>query len=313
MLGYRRLFRPASIAEAQVADLFAAWGGAQGEQRKLRLARWARRLQCPFVLLEDGLFRSVEIGLTGTPTVSIILDDRSAYYDATRASRLERLLASSQRFTGKERGRAGRCIRRIVEQRLSKYNHAPDRLLPFAPGSVLVVDQRKGDLSVTRGLGDESSFREMLLSACRENPDRPILIKRHPDAVSGGKSSYFSDDVLKSLGPLPNVQLIDYEICPHALFDCCEKVYVVTSGMGFEALLRGLEVHCFGIPFYSGWGLTHDRKTVARRKRKRRLEEVFYAICILHSRYYDPRKQRPCSLESALDYLTESKQARAAH
>jgi capsular polysaccharide export protein len=29
--------------------------------------------------------------------------------------------------------------------------------------------------------------------------------------------------------------------------------------MGFEALLWGRPVHCFGMPFYAGWGLTHDR------------------------------------------------------
>jgi capsular polysaccharide export protein len=36
--------------------------------------------------------------------------------------------------------------------------------------------------------------------------------------------------------------------------------------MGFEALLLGKAVHCFGMPFYAGWGLTHDSKTCPRRQ-----------------------------------------------
>jgi capsule polysaccharide export protein KpsC/LpsZ len=303
MLGYRRLTVPSNIEEAQAADVFACWGGSQGEHRKRRLKRWAKRLNRPVLLVEDGLFRSIEIGLSGSPTVSILLDDRGAYYDATRSNRLEKLLASKHRFKSEERGRAGRCIRRIVEYRLSKYNHAPDRPLPYPPNSVLVVDQRKGDLSVCLGLADESSFREMLLTACRENPESTILVKRHPDAMSGGKRSYFSNETLAEFGSLPNVRLVDFETNPHALFDCCSKVYVVSSGMGFEALLRGLPVHCFGMPFYAGWGLTTDRISVPRRKRKRRLTELFYAACILHSRYYDPVQQRPCTLEAVIGYL----------
>ena len=28
--------------------------------------------------------------------------------------------------------------------------------------------------------------------------------------------------------------------------------------MGFEALMLGKKVHCFGVSWYSGWGLTND-------------------------------------------------------
>jgi capsule polysaccharide export protein KpsC/LpsZ len=310
MLGFRRMTSAKRIEEAQAADIFAYWGGLQGESRKLRLSRWAQRLKRPLLLLEDGLFRSVEIGLSGTPALSIMLDDRGAYYDATATNRLEKLLASRRQFTDEERARARACIQRIGELRLSKYNHAADRPLDYPAGSVLLVDQRRGDLSVTKGLADETSFRDLVISACRENPDRTILVKRHPDAMSGGKQSYFSSESLAEWGSFPNLVLIDYETNPHALFDCCSKVYVVTSGMGFEALMRGLEVHCFGMPFYAGWGLTKDRRTCRRRKRRRTVEEVFFAACILHSRYFDPTRLVPCCLEEAIEALARARDAR---
>jgi hypothetical protein len=307
MLGFRRMTSPTSMEDAQTADIFAYWGGLQGESRKVRLSRWARRLKRPRLLLEDGLFRSVEIGLSGTPALSIMLDDRGAYYDATVPNRLERLLTSRRDFTDEERARARSCIRRIAELRLSKYNHAPDRRLDYPKDSVLLVDQRRGDLSVTKGLADETSFRDLVLSACRDNPNRTILVKRHPDALSGGKQSYFSSESLAEWGSFPNLVLIDYETNPHALFDCCSKVYVVTSGMGFEALMRGLEVHCFGMPFYAGWGVTKDRRRCSRRKRARTVEDVFFAACILHSRYFDPTRLTPCSIEEAIEALARAR------
>jgi capsular polysaccharide export protein len=83
--------------------------------------------------------------------------------------------------------------------------------------------------------------------------------------------------------------------------------------MGFEALMRGLEVHCFGMPFYAGWGLTIDRKWCWRRRRKRTLDEVFYAACILQSRYYDPINQRPCSIQETIEYLAKTRDERFAN
>lgn len=52
-------------------------------------------------------------------------------------------------------------------------------------------------------------------------------------------------------------------------------MYVVTSQLGFEALLAGKRVHCFGMPFYAGWGLTEDSQSCARRSVERSLEAVF--------------------------------------
>ena len=50
-------------------------------------------------------------------------------------------------------------------------------------------------------------------------------------------------------------------------------VYTVSSLTGFEALIRGLPVRCFGVPFYAGWGATPDEasaRTSADAERRRR-------------------------------------------
>ena len=52
-----------------------------------------------------------------------------------------------------------------------------------------------------------------------------------------------------------------------ALLTAVDEVHVLTSLAGFEALLRGRAVTCYGQPFYSGWGLTQDIVPHARRRR----------------------------------------------
>ena len=74
---------------------------------------------------------------------------------------------------------------------------------------------------------------------------------------------------------------------PWALLEGCGKAYCVSSQLGFEAVLAGCEVHCFGMPFYGGWGLTQDRLVKAPTRRGRAsLEAVFagrvYRLQFLH-------------------------------
>ena len=84
--------------------------------------------------------------------------------------------------------RARGAMQRIVDDKLSKYNHAP--LLEGAlPGhrqkKVLVVDQTFGDSSVTCGMAGDATFGRMLAAALAENPEADIVIKVHPDVVAG--------------------------------------------------------------------------------------------------------------------------------
>ena len=65
----------------------------------------------------------------------------------------------------------------------------------------------------------------------------------------------------------------------------------------------GKKVHCFGMPFYGGWGVTEDRVTCSRRVRKRSIEEIFHFAYIVYSRYMNPETGQRCEIEEAIDYL----------
>jgi capsule polysaccharide export protein KpsC/LpsZ len=305
LLGFRSFCVPASLHDAARVDVFARWGGGETSSQK-RLDRYARAFGAPRLIIEDGFIRSVQIGLSGTPGLSVIVDDVAPYYDAKQPTRLECFLNSEWALTPGELERCKRLIALIAKHRVSKYNHAPDlEISGVAPGAVLVVDQRVGDQAVVKCLASEAAFREQLVAALHEHPDKQVLVKRHPDALIGGKGSYYTDEALGELRDAPRVHLIDYDVNPHALFDLCSDVYVVSSGMGFEALLRGLTVHCFGVPFYAGWGATSDRIACDRRSHKRSVEEILFASYLVHSRYVHPVRGTLCELEELIPALAE--------
>src|SRR3546814_17577870 len=61
---------------------------------------------------------------------------------------------------------------------------------------------------------------------------------------------------------LPLCILFSQPISPASLLRHMDHVYVVTSQMGFEALLHGVPVTCFGMPWYAGWGVKIGRAHV---------------------------------------------------
>lgn len=303
-----KLHVKAQPAELHAIDVFLQWGVTPNDNKKHQ-EQLARTLGRPTIIVEDGFIRSLDIGLSGTPALSIIMDDKTAYYDATRPSRLAMLLEDGPALTEPENSRAHAAIKKIVAARVSKYNHAPD--VPLTLGDptrpkILLVDQRYGDQSVASGLADERSFKAMLADALTYK-DHDIIIKQHPDATKGGKESYFDSRATAFAKHRNGAFIVDYDINPYALFDVAEKVFVVTSGMGFEALMAGREVHCYGAPFYAGWGVTHDKIQVPFRTRPRTLEEIFYFAYISLSRYYHPDWERRCEVEDLVDYIKSRK------
>lgn len=313
MMGARTLIssmhEDCKIKELVGVELFIQWG-ITDSARKKRQREFAAELGRPVVIVEDGFIRSLDIGLSKEPGMSIILDDKTSYYDATKASRLETLLEHGPALSEAQCGRANKAIEKIVGSRVSKYNHAPD--LPLTIGKayrkkVLLVDQRYGDQSVASGLGSEVAFEKMLHDVIRTRSDCDILIKQHPDAIKGGKSSYFNNERLVFTEFMDNVHLIRFDINPFALFDLVDEVYVVTSGMGFEALMAGKKVYCYGMPFYAGWGQTIDQLTVMRRTRSRSVEELFYFAYIESSRYYHPEKKEVVQVEDLVDYIAANR------
>ena len=172
-------------------------------------------------------------------------------FDATQPSRMEQRI--QQPLTPAQHNRARELQQRWCAQRLSKLNPARESPAP-AELFVLVVDQSAGDCSIGLGQAGPESFRRMLQEALRDHPDCLAVVKVHPDVIRGRARGHFRRQDLQH----PRIRLCADGLHPAALLEQAQAVYVVTSQMGFEALMWGRTVHCFGMPFYAGWGLTRD-------------------------------------------------------
>ncbi len=300
-LWYRILARPSTIN-----TLVVGWGAKPNTSFAVKFAHWYK---LNFYQLEDGFYCYCGHPSSDLHRLSLIVDSAGIYYDATRPSALENLLNSDFWITPPLLERAETAMARITKYRLSKYNHCGSRSLPVAlvenlkTGShpkILLVDQTFGDMSVELGLANANTFDSMADAALRENPDAKIFAKVHPDVLKGLKQGYLAD--LKHQG----ITLIYDDCNPIALLEQFDRVYTVTSQLGFEALLLGKPVTCFGMPFYAGWGLTDDRQICSRRQVRRTLPELFAAACLLYPRYLDPVTNKRCELEPVLDYLIQT-------
>jgi len=270
-------------------DALLAWGRKPSARAAERLAA-LRGL--PLWRCEDALVRSLGLG-PDSPPLGLLLDDLGVYYDASRPSRLEQYIARAHSAAERERGR--RLQRLWREQRVSKYNGAADVSPPPEP-YVLVVDQTAGDLSIGLGAASPRQFTAMLTAALASHPDCRVVVKTHPDVVAGRKRGHFSPRQLDD----PRIVVEASGGHPAALLERALAVYVVTSQLGFEALLWERPVHCFGMPFYAGWGLTEDRLPSPERRGQARgvqLADLVHAALVESAVYLDPHRHHPCSVE----------------
>ncbi len=261
---------------------------------------WARRTKRPYVSLEDGFLRSIGLGEQGAVGLSLMVDPVGVYYDARRPSSLEQALITAPDWCDAAmRGRAASLMARIVESGLSKTNLGEplDRSALKDRRRVLIVDQTFGDASIPGGMAEAGTFHAMLEAARREEPDAQLIVKRHPAVAAGLKRSCLVGADLR------DVTLIDGPVSPFSLLSEVDVVYTVTSGLGFEALMRGLPVRCHGLPFYAGWGLTRDVLTSPRRGVARDIECLAAAALIRSTRYVDPVRETLCSAEEAVERL----------
>ncbi|MDD2781607.1 hypothetical protein [Sulfuricurvum sp.] len=283
--------------------IFIGWG-------RRRYGEVARKttsfLHLPFVCIEDGFVRSMQLGQT-LDRFSIVVDDIGIYYDATRPSRLE-ILLNSYDFASDHHlmKRARKGMEDIVNYCITKYNHVSDKtestLIRTPQKKVLIIAQTLGDMSLHYGYGDRFSTQDMLDAARNENPDSEIYIKIHPDVLHGIKQSDIDLEVCKG-----SCTIITQDTNPITLLKDFDVVYTKTSQMGFEALMLGKKTVCFGAPFYSGWGLTDDRVLITRRNRVLRIEELFAAAYLLYPLYYDPYTKQVCEFEDVIQTIVQIK------
>ena len=251
------------------------------------------------VKVEDGFLRSRGLGAELVPAVSLVADDLGIYYDPTRESRLERLIADAVTLRPDQLRRAEALIRRLTELGLSKYNLGLG--LPDIPQGhrVLVPGQVEDDASIRLGAGQIATNLALLRSARQARPDAVLLYKPHPDVEAGLRPGAVPASELQALGCT-----VLNGADPAQLLDHVQEVWTMTSLMGFEALLRGVPVTTTGAPFYAGWGLSTDLGPVpTRRSARPGLAGLVHATLIEYPRYVDPRNAAPCPVEVVVERL----------
>lgn len=290
-----------SIGTPGADDLVGIWGNSPTAHRGTAMAV---RKNAKLVRVEDALLRSVFPGRDGSPPLGLLIDHKGVHFDPSQPSELEELLATHPLDDTMLLNRARGAIARIKEAHLSKYTcFEPDTDVP-PPGYVLVIDQTKGDASVTASGADRNLFLEMLFVAQDEHPGAQILIKTHPETVQGHRPGYFTEADAN-----PRVNFLSTPVSPWALMEGAIAVYTVSSGLGFEAILADHKPRVFGQPFYAGWGLTQDEFPVQRRQRTLTRAQMFAAAMILYPTWYDPHRDCLCDCETAIEALAAETRA----
>lgn len=246
-----------------------------------------QRWGVPYIALEDGFLRSSSLGVQGDTPLSMVVDPVGIHYLADRPSLLEQFLQVPEHIKADELATAQALIVLMRETGIGKYNHAPDLPADDPSGReqslVLVVDQTYGDFSISGGGLCEADFVRMLDCALAENPGADVRVRIHPDCVAGYKKSCLLE-AAKARGVRLESRLVSWS----SLARRAQRVYVGTSQAGLEALILGVPVTCFGLPFYAGWGLTDDRQAISRRQARPSLEQLVAAAYIRYCRYIDP-------------------------
>ena len=282
------------------SDLSAVIGwGLKDNTGKARA--FASRQGLPYLSVEDGFIRSIGLGVQRAEPFGFIFDRSGIYYDATRPSDLENLIHQSAAVTDDRYIR--RLMARMVEEGICKYNHVWNSIgLPqTGRPRILLIDQTHGDLSVKYGLANADSFRQMVEAAKRQYPDGDFFVKTHPDVIAGKKKGYLTSCLPSGFN------LIGEDCNPFSLLQQVDHVFTVTSQMGFDALMAGKKVSCFGMPFYAGWGVTEDSIRCPRRSASRTVEALFDAAYLKYVRYVDPVTGVLCGLERIIDRIVTHK------
>ena len=266
--------------------------------------------------MEDGFIRSVGLGADLRRPSSLVLDDMGIYYNGKKASRLE-LMLNEYELNDYEVRRTQLLSEQIQVSAITKYNVVANnpvladlkqQIESFRLSSqqevVLVTGQFQQDLSMEFGALDIKDNLSLLRQVRSDFPDAYLIYKEHPDVYSGVRPGRLDgDEVLK----LANSYVADVSITD--VFEVVDRVCTICSLAGFEALLRGLSVSTYGLPFYAGWGLTSDKYEFERRHKNRSLNELLYITLVLYGRYVDWGTRQLTTVESCICQLLKQKES----
>ncbi|WP_272148357.1 capsular polysaccharide biosynthesis protein [Burkholderia cepacia] len=298
------------------------WGA-----RRPDVAAVAQELGLPVLRMEDGFIRSVGLGSNLIAPLSLVIDDLGIYFDPRTPSRLEAILERGG-FDDAELAEARSVRAALVDARIGKYNVGNGGVALPSPRPakvILVPGQVEDDASIRTGSSWISTNLGLLSSVRAAHPDAFVIFKPHPDVVSGNRAGAV---------PLHEARRLADVVAPESDVIACveqaDEVHTMTSLTGFEALLRGKRVVCYGAPFYAGWGLTHDvfanassgtghatdasdtpdgHPVWSRRCRRLALDELIAGTLLRYPRYVHPVSRAVIDAQHAITLLHAQRQS----
>ncbi|WP_373976108.1 hypothetical protein NT239_04845 [Chitinibacter sp. SCUT-21] len=273
------------------AATLVVWGMRDVSACQPRLASLIR--------VEDGFLRSVGLGADLIRPLSWVLDRQGIYYNSQQTSDLEQLLNEFE-FDADLLQRADRLQAQILATGLTKYNVGIAKWTRPSTAScvILVPGQVESDASLAFGATGLRRNIDLLRAVRLANPHAWLIYKPHPDVVAGLRAQGADEETAAQY-----CDEILVDVAMGALLPLVDEVHVLTSLTGFEALLRGKRVVCYGAPFYAGWGLTQDQLTISRRTRVLSSRELFACSLLVYPSYFDRASRQMISAEQALAEL----------
>jgi capsular polysaccharide export protein len=266
---------------------------------------FAKKHNITIYRIEDAFIRSVALGSGFAKPYSLGIDSRGVYFDPQRESDLEYIL-QNHNFSKELLARAKIVRQEVVKSKLSKYNHLEHTSLDIDRSRydkvILVIGQVEDDMSIKYGAFglNNSDLLEMVKEI---NPNSYIIYKPHPDVLSGNRIGDIPQDIINRCA-----NRVVTNISIDSAIGACDEVHTLTSGAGFDALLRKKKVYTYGMPFYAGWGLTIDYRECKRRTRTVTLDELVASALILYPRYISPKTEKFCEIEQTLEELKEQQE-----
>lgn len=267
----------------------------------------------PLVTTEYGFISSLDIALKDSPQHSLILCPGEDIYYNSQSCNFQKLLLSSSHFSlsSSQKLLARKLISLIKKTGVTKYNncdHEDISGISISESTIIIVDQRLGDKALSLGGVPQDAFERMIADAISQVGIENVWIKIHPDALSGIKESCVTQ-ALSALGLTSKVQIFSANHSPKSVLQNKPSIFCASSQFGLEALLYGCPVYCYGLPFYSGWGLTNDKLRTTIPLVQRSLEELVWVYLESTSKYYVD-ELGGCYLEDLIFYLTTSRNSK---
>lgn len=312
---YSRWFRKYNIItdinNINKADCAIVWGSPYFAPNSKQMLEKIIAANKPIISLEDSFIRAVypfnkpNCNTRYKQTLSYTANNYFQF-EAGKKTTLDQLLEECKPLNLEQLADVKRTKQFIIDNQLSKYNCQFNQFNPVDNNkSVLVVDQSYGDQSIIGSNATNKTFEDMLITAIMENPKATIYLKMHPESMNDGRGGFYTKEVIDRISKQCNksIVILDKPINPISLLKKIDKVYVVSSGLGFEALMCGVDVVTFGTAFYAGWGLTNDRNFIKHHSRKLTFNELYYTVFYKFTKWVNPDNGNPITFIEALNIL----------